>query len=33
MDPNSLAIISNRFRESGILNIEPLVRIFTNQVD
>ena len=28
MDPNSLAIISNRFREPGILKIESLVRIF-----
>ena len=33
MEPNSLAIISNRFREPRILNIEPLVRIFTNQMD
>ena len=33
MDPNSLAIISNRFRERTILNIEPLVHIFTNQID
>ena len=27
MDPSSLAIISNCFREPEILNIEPLVRI------
>ena len=33
MDPNSQAIISNRFREPGILNIKPIVRIFTNQMD
>ena len=33
MDPNSLAIISNRFREPGILNIEPLDHVFTNQMD
>ena len=33
MDPNSLAIISNRFGEPTILNIEPLVHIFTNQID
>ena len=31
--PESLAIISNRFRQPGILNIEPLVPIFTNQMD
>ena len=29
MDTNSLAIFPNRFRESGTLNIEQLVRIFT----
>ena len=33
MDANSLAIISNRFWETGILNIEPLVQIFSNQMD
>ena len=33
MDTNSLAIFSNRFQESGILNIEQLVRIFTKQMD
>ena len=33
MDPNSLAIISNRIGEPGILNIEPLVRNFTNEMD
>ena len=33
MDLNSLAITSNRFREHEILNIKPLVRIFTNQMD
>ena len=33
MHPNSQTIISNRFREPGILNIEPLVRIFSNQMD
>ena len=32
MDPNFLAIISKHFREPGILNIEPLVRTFTNQM-
>ena len=30
---NSLAIISDSLRETGILNIEPLVRIFTNRMD
>ena len=33
MHLNSQTIISNRFREPGILNIEPLVRIFSNQMD
>ena len=33
MDPNLLPIISNHFRESGILNIEPLLRVFTNKMD
>ena len=33
MHPNSQTIISNRFREPGILNIEPLVRIFSSQMD
>ena len=33
MDLNSLAIISNRFWEPGILNIEPLVCIVINQMD
>ena len=33
MHPNSQTIISDRFREPGILNIEPLVRIFSNQMD
>ena len=33
MDPDYVAIISNRFWERGILNIEPLVCIFTNQMD
>ena len=33
MNLNSLAIVSNRFREPGILNVEPLVRIFTDQMD
>ena len=33
MDANSLAIISNRLLELWILNIEPLVYIFTNQMD
>ena len=33
MHPNSQTIISNRLREPGILNIEPLVRIFSNQMD
>ena len=31
--PNSSAIISNSFREPGILNIRQLVRIFTNQMN
>ena len=33
MDPNSLDIISNYFREPEILNIESLDRILTNQMD
>ena len=32
MDLNSLAILSNRFQKSGILNNESLVRILTNQM-
>ena len=32
LDLNSLGIISNRFREPAILNIEPLVHMFTNQM-
>ena len=30
---NGPAIVSNRFRKPGILNIEPVVHIFTNQMD
>ena len=33
MDPNSLAIISYRFRDPWIFKIEPLVRIFTNEMN
>ena len=28
MDPNSLAIIRNHFPERGMLNIDPLARIY-----
>ena len=28
MDPNSLATIRNHFRERGMLNIDPLARIY-----
>ena len=32
MDPSSLAIISNHFQVPRILNIQPLLFVFTNQI-